>query len=77
MEVRIQEIIMRKRLVFTCSEKVATYSRISSRGILQWLFYMAAIVQILSTNGRGGYHQEGQGCGGEHDVFGLEEAPMR
>ena len=58
----IQEISMRKILVLSCLKNAVVYSRISSRGILQWIVYMISIVQILLADGCGGYRQERQGC---------------
>ena len=65
----IQEIIIRKILVLSCLKNVVVYSRISSRDMLQWIVYMVEFIQILSANGRGGYHQERQGCAGDHIVL--------
>ena len=54
----IQEVGLRKIRVLCCLENMMVFSRIITRGMLQWLFYMAEIIHTLFSNGRGGYQQD-------------------
>ncbi len=66
MEVCIQEINVRKIRIISSLEKVVMYSRNTSHEMLQWLYYMVDIIQILLADGHGVYQQESQESVGQH-----------
>ena len=50
-------------------EIVVVYSRNTLRNMLQWLYYMVDIIQILWADGHGVYQQEGQELWRQHVVL--------
>ena len=53
MDMYIQERSMQKTMVHFCLEKLAVIGRIIMPGILQWLAYVIAVIQILLSDGHG------------------------
>jgi hypothetical protein len=50
-------------------ENVVVYSGNTLRNLLQWLYYMVDIIQILLTDGHGVYQQDSQEFMGQHIVL--------
>ena len=50
-------------------ENVVVYSRNTLCNLLQWLYYMVDIIQILLADGHGVYQQESQEFMGQHIVL--------
>lgn len=69
MEESVQEINGQKIMVIFSLENVVVYSRNTSRDMLQWLYYMVGIIQILLSDGCSVYQQEGQEYVGQHVVL--------
>jgi hypothetical protein len=60
-EESVQEINGQKIMLIFSLENVVVYSTITSCEMLQWLYYMVDIIQILLANGHGVSYGEGQG----------------
>ena len=50
-------------------ENVVVYRRNTLHSLLQWLYYMVDIIQILLADGHGVYQQESQEFMGQHIVL--------
>lgn len=61
MEESVQEINGQKIMLIFSLENVVVYSTNTSREMLQWLYYMVDIIQILLSDVHGVSHGEGQG----------------
>ena len=69
MEVCIQEINVQRIMHIVFLENVVVYSRNTLCNLLQWLYYMVDIIQILLADGHGVYQQESQEFMGQHIVL--------
>ena len=65
----IQEINVQRIMHIFFLENVVVYSRNTLRNLLQWLYYMVDIIQILLADGHGVYQQESQEFMGQHIVL--------
>ena len=61
-------------MVIFSLENVVVYSRNTSHEMLQWLYYMVDIIQILLADGCSVYQQEGQESGDNMLYFGHERS---
>ena len=59
----------RKIMLIFSLENVVAYSRNMSCEMLQWLYYMVDIIQILLSDGCSVYQQESQESMGQHVVL--------
>ena len=69
MEVCIQEINVQRIMHIVFLENVVVYSRNTLCNLLQWLYYMVDIIQILLADGHGVYQQESHEFMGQHIVL--------
>ena len=69
MAIYVQEISAQKIMVYFCLENNVVFSRMSTPGMLQWLGYMLAVIQIHSSDGHGVSHREGQEWEKHHVAF--------
>jgi hypothetical protein len=69
MEGCIQDINVQNIMGFSFLENVIVYSRNTLRNMLQWLYYMVDIIQILLADGHSVYQQESQELRGQHVMF--------